>query len=218
MAGRAGALWDASHARLQAALNEAPEGPHEWRIGGDTILAARWGHRTSFDIDVTVGRNTNLSELRTGAGGHMEALARELRGEIVDEERSPTNRLRVRFEKHESLKDCSRARGVDRTSELSGLRARWSWRQSEESRHVDRTSELSGLRAGRCSRPLWCSDSGVSSGAIVTRRPVGFGRPHRFVELGARARAIRSLDYRSLMWTTVSGLVDTNVGKEAVCV
>ena len=51
LAGAAETLWDASHARLQAALNEAPDGPHEWRVGGGTLLAARWGHRTSVDIE-----------------------------------------------------------------------------------------------------------------------------------------------------------------------
>ena len=110
--GAVGRLWDKSHARLRAALDEAPNGPHEWRIGGGTILAARWGHRTSFDIDITVGRNTDLKEVRREQHvqalaeelqGHVEeeqALAEELQGAIVEEERSPTARLRVRFEKN----------------------------------------------------------------------------------------------------------------------
>ena len=62
--------------------------------------AARWGHRTSFDIDITVGRNTDLKEVRDGATQHVQALAEELQGAIVEEERSPTARLRVRFEKN----------------------------------------------------------------------------------------------------------------------
>jgi hypothetical protein len=78
--GAVGRLWDKSHARLRVALDEAPNGPHEWRIGGGTILAARWGHRTSFDIDITVGRNTDLKEVRDGATQHVQALAEELQG------------------------------------------------------------------------------------------------------------------------------------------
>ena len=105
--GAVGRLWDKSHARLRAALDEAPNGPHEWRIGGGTILAARWGHRTSFDIDITVGRNTDLKEVRDGATQHVQALAEELQGAIVEEERIPTARLRVRFEKNQALNKCA---------------------------------------------------------------------------------------------------------------
>ena len=130
LAGAAGTLWDASHARLQAALNEAPDGPHEWRVGGGTILAARWGHRTSFDIDVTVGPKTNLRELRTTPGGQMDALARELEGRIVEPERDPTARLRMRFAGHPVLRACAldiarlqpEPGGLERTATVNGVR------------------------------------------------------------------------------------------------
>jgi len=131
LAGAAGTLWDASHARLQAALNEAPDGPHEWRVGGGTLLAARWGHRTSFDIDVTVGPKTNLRELRVTPGGQMDALARELKGTIVEPERDPTARLRMRFAGHPILSACAldivrlqpEPGGLERTATVNRVRA-----------------------------------------------------------------------------------------------
>ena len=59
-----GRLWRAVRQPITDCLNELHGGPHECRLGGGTTLAARWGHRDSFDIDLTVSRGANLSSLR----------------------------------------------------------------------------------------------------------------------------------------------------------
>ena len=41
----------------------------EYRIGGGTILAARWGHRQSVDVDIQVDKSTKLRDLESAAYG-----------------------------------------------------------------------------------------------------------------------------------------------------
>lgn len=105
--GPAGTLWQRTRARLRTAFDELPDGPHEWRIGGGTILAARWGHRKSFDIDITIGKNANLRELLEPAGTQIAALATEQTGQIARAERDPSARLRVTFTQDPALKNCA---------------------------------------------------------------------------------------------------------------
>ena len=76
--GDARRLWLATRHVVKTAFAELGAGPVEYRIGGGTILAARWGHRESYDIDITVAEGTPLRELGRD-GGHgfepaMEAL------------------------------------------------------------------------------------------------------------------------------------------------
>ena len=103
----AGRLWKETEAAVRRALNDLPEGPHEWRIGGGTILAARWGHRRSFDIDLTVGPRANLRHLLPPTGQEIEALARRLGGAISLPEHDKTRRVTIAFERHPELKDCA---------------------------------------------------------------------------------------------------------------
>ena len=56
-------LWELVHRPIAHALAELDGGPHEFRLGGGTVLAARWRHRDSFDVDLVVDRNAQLSEL-----------------------------------------------------------------------------------------------------------------------------------------------------------
>lgn len=56
-------LWDLVHRPVGHALAELDGGPHDFRLGGGTVLAARWHHRDSFDIDLVVERSVPLSEL-----------------------------------------------------------------------------------------------------------------------------------------------------------
>ena len=56
-------LWELVHHPIAHALAELDGGPHEFRLGGGTALAARWRHRDSFDIDLVVDRTVPLSEL-----------------------------------------------------------------------------------------------------------------------------------------------------------
>ena len=41
------------------------------RLGGGTILAARWKHRISTDIDVQITGTTDLTEIRKGREGDL---------------------------------------------------------------------------------------------------------------------------------------------------
>ena len=56
-------LWELVHRPIAHALAELDGGPHEFRLGGGTTLAARWQHRESFDLDLFVDRNAQLGEL-----------------------------------------------------------------------------------------------------------------------------------------------------------
>ena len=62
------------------------------RLGGGTILAARWGHRLSTDIDVQISGTTDLTEIRKGREGD---LARRLGGKWALDKR---NQVKVRLE------------------------------------------------------------------------------------------------------------------------
>ena len=56
-------LWELVHRPIAHALAQLDGGPREFRLGGGTALAARWRHRDSFDVDLVVDRNAELSEL-----------------------------------------------------------------------------------------------------------------------------------------------------------
>ena len=60
----AGPLWRLVRKPVAECLAELPGAPHECRLGGGTTLAARFRHRDSFDIDLTIGPEANLGYLR----------------------------------------------------------------------------------------------------------------------------------------------------------
>ena len=67
-------LWRRTRDIIRTGLGELGD-EVGYRIGGGTILAARWGHRTSFDIDLTLDRPANLRRL---VGGRLDARLRGL--------------------------------------------------------------------------------------------------------------------------------------------
>lgn len=79
----AGALWekvrDATAARLNAPGDDA-EGRRSYEIGGGSILAARWRHRESYDIDLTT-TDPNGAIAETVATG--EGLASAIDGAVT---------------------------------------------------------------------------------------------------------------------------------------
>lgn len=77
----AASLWRTAGPTIRKALKELQDGPHEWRFGGGTILATRWGHRLSFDIDLTVTGNADLRELAPECNAEFDAAIRYLGGE-----------------------------------------------------------------------------------------------------------------------------------------
>lgn len=56
----AGELWVENRDAIRRALDELGTG---YSIGGGTVLAARWNHRRSYDIDILVPKGTRLSDL-----------------------------------------------------------------------------------------------------------------------------------------------------------
>ena len=58
-----GRLWRTVRRPIAECISELHGAPHECRLGGGTTLAARWHHRDSFDVDLTVSTGANLSSL-----------------------------------------------------------------------------------------------------------------------------------------------------------
>ena len=81
--GDARRLWLAARHAVKEALTGIERGPVEYRIGGGTILAARWHHRESYDIDITVDEKTPLRELQRDSGNGFEPAMEALGGRPV---------------------------------------------------------------------------------------------------------------------------------------
>ena len=77
----AASLWRTAGPTIRKALKELQDGPHDWRFGGGTILATRWRHRLSFDIDLTVTGNADLRELAPECNAEFDTAIRHLGGE-----------------------------------------------------------------------------------------------------------------------------------------
>jgi len=77
----AASLWRMAGPTIERALEALQDGPHEWRFGGGTILATRWRHRLSFDIDLMVTENADLRELTPEYNAGFERAIRQLGGE-----------------------------------------------------------------------------------------------------------------------------------------
>lgn len=70
-------LWKRVAEPLRAEMNTLDRF-EPWRIGGGTILAARWDHRDSTDIDLKVAHNAGLVLLRSTYGGTFEKTMERL--------------------------------------------------------------------------------------------------------------------------------------------
>ena len=70
--------------RVRSLLESARErlGPEAgpWKIGGGTVLAARWMHRESTDLDLTVNAGTAIPALFAGPDNDFEAEIRRRGG------------------------------------------------------------------------------------------------------------------------------------------
>ncbi len=88
-------LWLGTRDLIRSALQTLPNGPHGYRIGGGTVLAARWKHRRSFDIDLTVGENTPLYRLQRLYGGDFEPTLEDAGGRARFDER--LNKYKMEF-------------------------------------------------------------------------------------------------------------------------
>ena len=66
-------LWQRAGQALQNALRQTDRPPERWSIGGGSILAQRWAHRESTDIDLTVPPGTGILALDERVGGTLKA-------------------------------------------------------------------------------------------------------------------------------------------------
>lgn len=82
-------LWLAARDALADGLRRSEQEEPAYALGGGTILAARWRHRRSFDIDVIVPPGTQLAERRSS----LEESFQRLHAEVVIHER--LNKARI---------------------------------------------------------------------------------------------------------------------------
>ena len=75
----AGTLWRRVREPLKRAL-ESLGAPMELKLGGGTVLAARWKHRNSHDIDIVVPEKTNLWTYGAALDDAMTALGADKYG------------------------------------------------------------------------------------------------------------------------------------------
>ena len=75
----AGALWTIIREPLKRALGSRGA-PTELKLGGGTVLAARWKHRRSHDIDIVVPERTNLWTYGAALDDAMTALGADKYG------------------------------------------------------------------------------------------------------------------------------------------
>ena len=72
------ALWLRTRDAIRTSLDEL--GGAEYEIGGGTVLAARWGHRVSHDVDLTLPDTLPLYRLENPVESRFEHRMRELGG------------------------------------------------------------------------------------------------------------------------------------------
>lgn len=71
-------LWLRIRKAVKHAVATLGDGTTAYRIGGGTILAARWRHRQSYDVDITVPEGAELWKLQAEAG-HGSDFERRMR-------------------------------------------------------------------------------------------------------------------------------------------
>lgn len=62
----ADSLWRRAAKALHDLLKLVPDDRETYRMGGGTVLAARWGHRKSTDIDLWLPEGTGMTIARRG--------------------------------------------------------------------------------------------------------------------------------------------------------
>ncbi len=70
-------IWLRVRSLLEPALERLGPEAGPWKIGGGTVLAARWSHRESTDLDLTVNAGTAIPALSAGPTGARPVDIRE---------------------------------------------------------------------------------------------------------------------------------------------
>lgn len=71
-------LWSRIGPELQRILQYLPNPPSRYMIGGGTVLAARWNHRTSTDVDLTIPGGSGMNALRHDADADVRGRMMKL--------------------------------------------------------------------------------------------------------------------------------------------
>lgn len=108
---RAASVWREIEPLISRARAELPSERQRLSVGGGTVLAARWGHRLSHDIDLFVDRETEANALVAPWSDWAGAEIERIGGRLEARGPSPDRHLRVSFPNHPKLKEC----GVDIT-------------------------------------------------------------------------------------------------------
>ena len=87
-------VWLRVRSLLGPALERLGPEAGPWKIGGGTVLAARWSHRESVDLDVTVNAGSAMPALFAGPTNDFEAQLRQRGGSSFTVDR---DRCTIRF-------------------------------------------------------------------------------------------------------------------------
>ena len=87
-------IWLRVRSLLEPALEHLGPEAGPWKIGGGTVLAARWNHRESTDLDLTVNAGTAIPALFAGSADDFEAEIRRRGGYSITFDR---DRCTIRF-------------------------------------------------------------------------------------------------------------------------
>ena len=87
-------VWLRVRSLLGPALERLGPEAGAWKIGGGTVLAARWHHRESIDLDLTVNAGTAMPALFAGPTNDFETQILQRGGSAVTVDR---DRCTVRF-------------------------------------------------------------------------------------------------------------------------
>ena len=76
-------IWLRVRSLLDPALERLGPEAGRWKIGGGTVLAARWNHRESTDLDLTVNAGAAIPALFAGPTDNFEAEIRRRGGYAI---------------------------------------------------------------------------------------------------------------------------------------
>jgi hypothetical protein len=79
----AGTLWQRLRGELARLRREQELRAESWKMGGGTILAARWRHRQSTDIDLTTSASWQIAELGQSASNVFTETMGKLGGKLT---------------------------------------------------------------------------------------------------------------------------------------
>ena len=79
----AGTLWQRLRGELARLRREQELRAESWKMGGGTILAARWRHRQSTDIDLTTSASWQIAELEQNTSNVFTEAMEKLGGTLT---------------------------------------------------------------------------------------------------------------------------------------